>query len=393
MMNRLFFPTATLLILFLATINAANQQSDISLEDYLNVHTQDNIDRLEDILHTLFHNESGYLVSHLPASPPIKGKIKITSSKPNHSAIWNLPSLSSTSNSKKISYRYTGNAITQGFNGGRLGDCLLSYLHAKWLAYKYDLPFYYRPFIFSDKFCLSDLEQSINPLDNSSNYINLNNENKINTYSNRLLEIPYFPESLFEFKQGQFQKSIARFEVDWDDPEFRIIISKCLALKTPVKGVDLPKESINIGVHVRRGGKQDTAKTRKNFPLKFPSDEYYIEQLSRISKIFPDEPLNVYILTDDANPTSIAQKYARAINHPNMHFNSSPNNHNYKSNELEDFVLIQKFDCLILCQSNFSVVSSKLGNYKLTFSPVHAKVSRSKKVIIDEVEITFDTTN
>ena len=47
-------------------------------------------------------------------------------------------------------------AVTYKFGGGRFGDQMLTYLHAKWAAYCYKLDFYYKPFTFSDRFVLHD---------------------------------------------------------------------------------------------------------------------------------------------------------------------------------------------------------------------------------------------
>ena len=54
--------------------------------------------------------------------------------------------------------------ITYEFFGGRFGDCLLSYLHAKWLSYKYQLPLLYKPFKYSSDLCLDAKEQLIHPI-------------------------------------------------------------------------------------------------------------------------------------------------------------------------------------------------------------------------------------
>ena len=56
---------------------------------------------------------------------------------------------------------------------------------------------------------------------------------------------------------------------------------------------------------------------------------------------------------------------------------------------LEDFFSIPKFDCGILCQSNFSVIASKLGNYSVLISPVHT-VMRDNKPVIDGIDLIFN---
>ncbi|NDD58753.1 MAG: hypothetical protein EBZ47_05820 [Chlamydiae bacterium] len=42
--------------------------------------------------------------------------------------------------------------------GGRFGDRLIAYMHAKWLSYKYNIPMLYIPFAYSDDLILDDIE-------------------------------------------------------------------------------------------------------------------------------------------------------------------------------------------------------------------------------------------
>src|SRR5271156_1825171 len=47
-------------------------------------------------------------------------------------------------------------AITYPATGCRFGDNLLAYLNARWLSYKYNLPFLYRQFPYSDQLALHE---------------------------------------------------------------------------------------------------------------------------------------------------------------------------------------------------------------------------------------------
>src|SRR5665213_983093 len=56
------------------------------------------------------------------------------------------------------SYAHEEKAVTYEFSGGRLGDNLLSYLHAKWISYRHQIPLLYKPFKYSDKLMLDTNE-------------------------------------------------------------------------------------------------------------------------------------------------------------------------------------------------------------------------------------------
>ena len=61
--------------------------------------------------------------------------------------------------------------VTYQLPYGRLGDKLITYVHAKWISYKYGLKLLYRPFEYSDKLMLSKIEQPFGFRKNFSSYI------------------------------------------------------------------------------------------------------------------------------------------------------------------------------------------------------------------------------
>ena len=48
--------------------------------------------------------------------------------------------------------------ITDSSHRGRFGDCLLSYMKTKWLAYKQNITLFHYPFAYSDSLMISKLE-------------------------------------------------------------------------------------------------------------------------------------------------------------------------------------------------------------------------------------------
>jgi len=251
-------------------------------------------------------------------------------------------------------------AVTYTFSGGRLGDNLLSYFHAKWIAYKHGLPFLYRPFPNAELFALHNRDQQLE-IETSSLYV-----------------VPYFPETTAKERL---------FDVDWSDPVFRKEMAECLTPMEEVSLHPLPKDRKTVGVHVRRGGGFDHPEIYYEYPLKFPPDSYYIEQIERVAALFPDEPLYVFILTDDPNPESIGDKFQKALQNPNIEFAWRKGENGPDQNILEDFFLIPQFDVLILCDSNFSLVASKISEPAAIFIPT-GYVKKKGKTKITRVELS-----
>ncbi|NDD99187.1 hypothetical protein EB008_02690 [bacterium] len=132
--------------------------------------------------------------------------------------------------------------------GGRFGDNLLSYLHAKWISYKYNMLLLYKPFPYSDELALSELETKINDYyydheinifkrkmvcDSNLRYFRPSDLLKKNPSGSILYVVPYFPEGGCKrtwFFNGS--KKWSYFDVDWKDQIFRSI---ALEMLRPIK--------------------------------------------------------------------------------------------------------------------------------------------------------------
>jgi hypothetical protein len=308
--------------------------------------------------------------------------------------------------------------VTNDILGGRLGDQLISYLHAKWVSYKYDLPFYYKSFIYSEQLVLDDLELRYDP--------SLANERQIKKMvygqtleqflatgkKGMLYDIPYFPESIEELQPAKkpdnynhwqrLSEYYPFFPVDWSDPEFKKIIQKMIAPKKQLNLVKLPKNRLTVALQVRKNsggfdlpllhGLSDQAYNPKTvytdvvFPFKHPPEEYFIEQLKYVIKRFSGQKLFVFMFTDDPTPKPILERIKQAINDPRIEFDCRTAENNHYSNVLEDLFSIAQFDCFIRPDSNLGIVASKLGNFKMVISPAHHHWKK-RNLIIDKVEI------
>lgn len=291
---------------------------------------------------------------------------------------------------KTAEFSTRGNGITYSFSGGRLGDNLVAYFHALWLAYKYQLPLVYVPFQNAELFHLHEMYPPRNMLFEQS--VIFTHEEQLKNHTSTLFTVPYFSEP-----PETIQPPL--FPVDWQDPEFRALVADSLTPKNPVSTLPLPRDRLTVGVHVRRGEVVNAEHMKAALPLKFPPDSYYIEQIRRLTTIFKNQPLYIFILTDDRDPWALVRTYREALNNPLLEFACRESNGGHAF--LEDFLSIPTFDCLILCQSNFSLMSAKLSDYGVLITPTHAvappyvKKKKKKKtppppVTIDEVEVIFN---
>lgn len=265
-------------------------------------------------------------------------------------------------------------AVTYEQSPGRFGDNLLSYIHAKWISYKYNLPLLYKPFVYSDELILHDKEIKYSTEHHFDKTITLGKNQSVNLSDNSsiLYIVPYFPESKWELQAGiSFSgKEWDCFEIDWDDQEFLAILHQLIAPKIAIEKLHFPQDTISVALHIRRGGNHDTPETLLAFPLKFLSDEFYINQLRELYSFLHQPCLYVYIFTDDNNPLIITEKMREHFSGYNIIFECRNQNNSDTTHVIEDFFLMQQFDCLIHSESNYSYIPSRLTNYLFSAYPI-----------------------
>jgi hypothetical protein len=286
-------------------------------------------------------------------------------------------------------------AVTYTFSGGRLGDNLLSYCHAKWISYTYNIPLLYKPFGYSEQLMLDLLEIPYSD-DLESQFeavITYSIDTQIDPKNGCLYVIPFFPESIF----NRYDKDCPYlFTVDWEDQAFKSLLQAMIAPINPAPNALLWDESITVAIHVRKGTGWDIPNYRitpealtASHPLRFAPDSFYIEQLKKIVGLFPGRKIYVYLFTDHDNPGELADKYAQVVACDRMTIDYRRSENNEFINVLDDFFALQKFDCLIRADSNFSFIASKLGNYKVQISPWHGYVTQ-QGTLIDEVQLIIE---
>jgi hypothetical protein len=269
--------------------------------------------------------------------------------------------------------------VTYNFSGGRFGDNLIAYLHTKWVAQEQDLHFKYRPFPLADQLLLHYKENHFDEQKQYEKVILANDATIFEKNKNYLYVLPHFPESRFEYEQ---YRGLYPFfhSVNWDDPGFLKEVRQLILPIRKINLLPLPQDKICVALHVRKGGGFDKPELVDEghypqeggltpydmvFPLKFPPDSFFIEQLRKVSKSFKHKPLYVYIFTDDKNPKRLADKYAKELNLPNITFDYRKKDNHHSTNILEDFFSLAQFNVLIRGESSFSIVASLLTKNQL----------------------------
>jgi hypothetical protein len=284
----------------------------------------------------------------------------------------------------------------------RFGDNLLGYYKAKWLSYKYKIPFLYQPFTYSDQLVMHEKEESCTRdcLHRFKHSIELKDEYKLvpDRRSGTLYVVSYYSR-LIDWMDDQvevFPKQL--------DKHFWHEIKQLVRPRRKIKAPYRPEGLISIAVHVRKGGGYDTpllsdqsavvnSAVGKNYadvayPTKFPPDSYYIEQIATVWKLFNKQPLYIYIFTDDRDPGRLADKYAKELNVPNITFDYRRQGNAHDANVIDDFFAMMEFDGLIRADSSYSKAAQLLADFQIVISPEHYSWQKNT-LIIDKVKTVF----
>lgn len=268
--------------------------------------------------------------------------------------------------------------VTYSFSGGRFGDNLMAVAHAKWLSMNLGVPLVYRSFPYSEYLQLS-IDPSVKKYSDYSSLqqidLRYNDDYLCFLYccwiikpNPILFTLPYFPESYAEYDMDPYLPM--EMKINWDDEQFltelRQIFSPLKSLPAP----QLPKDRVTVAIHMRIGGGPDTPGWEKDWPLKAPTEWYYVDALTYLENAIK-KPLYVYIFTDYHTPTDIRNRFSQIFQGHNITFACRENGNRHDLNVLEDFYAFQYFDCLIRPDSSYSVIASKIFNFKAIVSPDH----------------------
>lgn len=310
--------------------------------------------------------------------------------------------------------------------GGRFGDQMIMYVKSRWIAYKYDLLFFYKPFCYSDQLMMHELDtiwqSEIQKTFEQKRLIKDIGNNNLDTIISKDTSTLYIVHYYFMQPQwGPHQKTYDSQEIcEWkdliNDKKFREDLRSVIAPRISIQQLDLPANRISVAVHVRKGGgfdhpllspqlyDYDSAMAEiimseqlpvyhtkiiysdRVWPLKFPPDQYYIEQIKHISDLLNNAPLYVHLFTDHQDPSALAATYQAAVNKPNIIFGCREQDNHHSKNVLEDLFAMAQCDCLIRSGSNFPQISQLIGKHRIVIYPQSAKWL-GKTMVVDQIGI------
>jgi hypothetical protein len=293
--------------------------------------------------------------------------------------------------------------------GSRLGDEILSYSIAKWLSYKYNIPFYFTPFKFSDAFSIDKvdiyLDQGIK--NTFANVIEIQTEDELIRYlktgaTATLFSVSYatgvhYPSQLVEGLNWPTMYTNMYFYAK-EHSLFGSELKRALTISAQIREIKLPHDKITVAVHVRKGSGDDTQLTSVQYldewnqilsnnirkptllqgtdmwcPRKLPPEQFYVDQIIKLSNLLNHQPLLVYIFTDDKHPDQIVERFKKRIPLPNISFdyghNDASNLHAEENSIIDDIYNMSRFDCLIKPESGFDLIAQFIGAHKIIIYP------------------------
>ncbi len=311
--------------------------------------------------------------------------------------------------------------------GGHIGHATIAYCLAKVLSHKYGLPLLYTPFPFSDIFEFDTIEQRTT-----------------NQAITRTIFVKHEHQIVTNLKADnlKFDVSIYTFinTITFDPIK---LLRPLLQIKSKDKIAHLvsqpPKNHLTLAVHIRKGNggthqydgelhsvqhfDHDKSKVTyissgsyypfdwgshirsgfQNYPLsglisnsldralidkapgwgtKFPPEQYYVDQIVKISTEYKDKPIFVQIFTDDKNPEGLLGRIQQATHKKNITFYYHDNRkYSFKERVAQDMFSMARFDVFIRSQSYFARIVEIMGEHKVTIFPLEYHWEKDKLIM------------
>lgn len=275
--------------------------------------------------------------------------------------------------------------LTYRLSGGRLGDNILMYLRAKYVAKKYDLDFVYKPFDMAEYFLFHELEGSHKKKEVLQKKVVIQKEEDLLLLNGEGAELPYFSDFLSEYPVFKEFPSVF---VDWNDAQLKEYMRYAV---TPICELPLiyPEDpsKINVAIHLRYGSGQDDEATINRHPLKFPPIDFYANQVLKIYEHYGSQPLEVFLFTDAKEPKRVAAQLLNSLKNIDVEIRYKEIVKQEPIEILQDFFSLQNFDCLIRPESSFSYLASLIKDYEISVAPfIYQKVKGKVKITAVEVQ-------
>lgn len=281
--------------------------------------------------------------------------------------------------SKLTAFSNSKHAITHQ-DCGRLGDQLVNYSAARYLGYLTSVPFLYIPFRNSDKLSIdfqafsyeqmAPLYESIFHINSAETwmefFITIADESAPPT----LFIVDYFPTDISEWGTTIFDRKLL-LNIPWDNADFIHYLRQSLQPRVPIP--KLTKDGyLNVAMHVRTfSGGDSVENSILGLPLKHPKLSYYVRQIRKIYELNLRRSMHVFIFSDTAHPLKLVKYFKDRLGGYDIIFDIQILENPDTEHVIQDFFAMQEFDVLIATQSNFSMMSSRLGDFDMVIFPVH----------------------
>ena len=300
---------------------------------------------------------------------------------------------------------------------GYFGDSLMSYAIAKSISMHFGIKFYYSKFPHSDLFLFDSKEEAL-PMKNYSDVGWPMSQSLALSYSDSLKNYLIYTYCLTPC--GAHVNNNIMSE-----------IKKMIQPKHKLSVGSIPDDVLSLGVHIRKGSGggehydgELTSEQLFDFDrsmvsyhpinthafenldeynycqkklrwsmdsdytllsLKFPPEQYYVDQIVKVSKDLNNPKMLVWIVTDHIDPIDLVDRIKRAVNRPNINYRYFDNRHKDHSQRIiEDIYSLSLCDGLVRSQSHFAKTAELMGNHKFVFfSGRHKWVD--KKMVITHV--------
>lgn len=281
---------------------------------------------------------------------------------------------------------------------GWLGLSLFRYIKAKWIAYKYDIPFFYQPFEQSDDLMIDELEEHTPFV--FRNEVEINSTEEINPKSKSI----YYIDHTYQDPDWESPFEVGTWNEMLQDEKFLAHIRRRITPSAPLRQIVIPQNTAKLAVHIKRGSSAKYPlfseqvfstydQTKKGpsselpfadikEPLRFPPLQFFISQIKSISQQEAHRPIYVHIFTDAENPEEILEKVKNGVDLPNIIWGIRSDKNSYAEHVLDDLFSLSQFDYLIRPQSSFSQIATLLTDYKILRYPKEAFWAGHRLIVI-----------
>ena len=314
-------------------------------------------------------------------------------------------------------------AISYNFNNcGRFGDHMVVYCKAKYLSLKTGLPLFFRNFSATDHFTMHYTEKHYSQDMKFNGYMKVHSRSEINPQFDGILFMVDIFTSTGEpyIQEEQFLPSALPMRMNFyidelyqrmqQDDDFKNTLKQMLRpiSTTNIFQINSEENTISVAVHVRKSSYEDRPLFSKqlytrdeitelqNFsgmdhkteysdiqnPLRFPPEQYYIDQINKLSTCLSDKKLYIQLFTDYNNPEELLQRFKQFCQGANCTISLGTTGP-WQDAFVQDVFKMAYFDCLIRSSSHFPGISQLIGNHKLIISPKNYKWIKDRLVITE----------